>query len=112
MTDINAALGLVQLKRLDTMNAKRAANAKFFTRNLSDIDWLETPSVPKNVTPSWHQYTLKILDDKRIKYENLTDLDTLLAVAFIKKIRHTQEKKHPLPLEGIGGRAFSPSPVY
>ena len=65
MTDINAALGLTQLKRLDEMNATRAKNAEFFTKNLKDINWLETPFVPDNIIPSWHQYTLKILENRR-----------------------------------------------
>ena len=88
MTDINAALGLVQLKKLDFLNARRAENAEFFTENLSNIGWLETPFVPDNVKPSWHQYTLKILNGKRDE--------------FLKYMNGN----------GIGCRVYYPMPVY
>ncbi|NOX71621.1 MAG: DegT/DnrJ/EryC1/StrS family aminotransferase [Candidatus Micrarchaeota archaeon] len=88
MTDINAALGLVQLRKLDFLNAKRAENAKFFTKELSDIDWLETPFVPDNVIPSWHQYTLKILNGRRDEF-----------------LQYMNDN-------GIGCRVYYPMPVY
>jgi len=68
MTDINAALGLVQLKKLDAMNEKRAKNAECFTKHLKDLNWLETPFIPENMQSSWHQYTLKILEGKRDEF--------------------------------------------
>ncbi|MBN2101820.1 MAG: DegT/DnrJ/EryC1/StrS family aminotransferase [Candidatus Aenigmarchaeota archaeon] len=68
MTDINAALGIVQLKKLDSMNKKRAENADYFTEKLKNLDWLETPFVPEKMMPSWHQYTLRILEGKRDKF--------------------------------------------
>ena len=37
MTDMAAAIGLVQLKRLDGMNARRAANAKYLDGNLRPL---------------------------------------------------------------------------
>lgn len=68
MTDINAALGLVQLAKLDRMNSERKKNAKFFTEGLTGLDFLEMPFVPDNTVPSWHQYTLRILHGKRDRF--------------------------------------------
>ncbi len=68
MTDINAAIGIVQLKKLDELNEKRAENAAFFTKELSGLDWLETPVVERNAISSWHQYTIKVLNGKRDEF--------------------------------------------
>jgi len=56
MTDIAAAIGIEQLKKLPTFNEKRKKNAQFFNRNLKDI---ETPYVIEKVEHIYHQYTIK-----------------------------------------------------
>ncbi len=81
MTDINAAMGLVQLKKLDMLNEKRAENASYFTEKLKGLDWLETPFVSENVVHSWHQYTLKVLEGKRdnfLEYMNKNGIHCII----------------------------------
>jgi len=60
MTNIAAAIGLSQLEKLNDFNQKRQRNAAFFTENLKDISWLETPVVPEGYKHVFHQYTIKI----------------------------------------------------
>ncbi|MGM0438116.1 MAG: DegT/DnrJ/EryC1/StrS family aminotransferase [Bacillota bacterium] len=60
MTNIAAAIGLEQLKKLDKYNKKRRENAAYLTENLKDLDWLETPVVPENREHVFHQYTVKV----------------------------------------------------
>lgn len=60
MTEIEAAIGRIQLKRLSLLNKKREDNAKKLTDGLEKIPWLETPYVIKNAKPVWHQYTIKV----------------------------------------------------
>jgi perosamine synthetase len=60
MTEMQGAIGLVQLKRLEFMNAKRAANAAFLSKNLNGVGQIETPFVGKEVKHVWHQYTVKM----------------------------------------------------
>ena len=43
MTDIAAAIGLEQLKKIDSFNEKRIANAKCLNEGLKDIEAIETP---------------------------------------------------------------------
>jgi dTDP-4-amino-4,6-dideoxygalactose transaminase len=59
MTDIAAAIGLAQLKKLENLNKKRIKNAKFLTKHLKDIDGIEVPFVDKRVKHVFHQYTIK-----------------------------------------------------
>ena len=57
MTNINAAIGLEQLKKLDSFNQSRVENAQFLTQNLKDI--VETPYISQDVKHVFHQYTIK-----------------------------------------------------
>ena len=77
MTDIAAAIGIEQLKKLTKFNERRRENAVYFDKNLFNIDDIETPFVLGNVEHVYHQYTLickyreKIINDlikKKIGY--------------------------------------------
>ncbi len=58
MTNIAAAIGLVQLKKLDYANTKRRENAKFYDDLLNE--YVETPFVDSRAAHVYHQYTIKI----------------------------------------------------
>jgi dTDP-4-amino-4,6-dideoxygalactose transaminase len=60
MTEIQAAIGLEQLKKLDNLNKVRIKNAKFLTNCLKNIEEVETPYVMSNVKHIFHQYTIKV----------------------------------------------------
>jgi perosamine synthetase len=55
-TDIAAAIGLVQLGRLDEANDRRRANASRLSAALAGY---LVPSVPAGRTHAWHQYTVR-----------------------------------------------------
>ena len=65
MTDIAAAIGLEQLKKIDSFNAKRIENAKCLNEGLKDIEAIETPVLKDGCKHVYHQYTIKIKDGKR-----------------------------------------------
>jgi len=60
LTDIGAAIGRVQLQKLDKNNRKRRENALFYDKTLSGIPWVETPFVPEGCFHVYHQYTLRV----------------------------------------------------
>lgn len=60
MTDINAAIGLIQLKKLTKFNKIRIANAKYLTKNLLEITTLSVPFVPTKSNHIFHQYTIRL----------------------------------------------------
>ncbi|HCR72780.1 MAG TPA: aminotransferase DegT [Anaerolineae bacterium] len=62
MTDIHAAVGLAQLKKLEKFNAQRQANAEFLSNNLKGV---KVPFVPKEQTHVFHQYTVRVPSGKR-----------------------------------------------
>ena len=60
MTDMAAALGLVQLRRLETMTARRAAIAGRYTAAFETIFELEVPRIKADRSSSWHLYVLRL----------------------------------------------------
>lgn len=62
MTDIQAAIGLVQLKKLDKIIEARAEQAKFFNDALMGIEELISPYVPEYATHAYSSYLIKISD--------------------------------------------------
>lgn len=56
MTEIEAAIGLVQLKKLDGFNEKRIENAKYLNERLVDLDGIQIPYVAPEVKHVFHVY--------------------------------------------------------
>ena len=65
MTDIAAAIGVVQLKRLEEFNEKRIENAEYLTEHINSIEGIEPPYVAENIRHVFHQYTVRVADGKR-----------------------------------------------
>lgn len=63
MNDITAALGLVQLKKLEKSNRVRRKLAATYTRELSKLPDIKCPTISPNVTTSQHNYVIRY--DKR-----------------------------------------------
>jgi len=60
MTDIQAAIGLVQLKKLDRMNEKRRQLAHYYNKQLVGVDGLTTPKEAPNIKHVYHLYPLLV----------------------------------------------------
>lgn len=60
MNDIPAAIGLVQLKKLDRMNQRRKEITERYNQGLKGLSWLETPTVKPYAVPSHHNYVIKV----------------------------------------------------
>lgn len=85
MTDVHAAIGLAQLKKLEKFNAQRQANGKFLSENLKGV---VVPYIPEGQTHVFHQYTVRVSGGKR---------DALRA--------HLQER-------GVGSEVYYPVPIH
>ncbi|MEN3187052.1 MAG: DegT/DnrJ/EryC1/StrS family aminotransferase [Atribacterota bacterium] len=65
MTDIAAAIGRVQLKKLEKANEQRCLNAAFYSRALRDLfPLVVTPKVPEGRGSVFHQYTLTLREKR------------------------------------------------
>lgn len=61
MTDLQAAIGLAQLRKLEEWNKARIENARYLTEHLRGV---ETPHVMQQTRHVFHQYTIRIYADR------------------------------------------------
>ena len=64
MTDLQAAVGIVQLKKLDMFIDEREQWAKFYDEQLKEISWLRTPVVTQDYKHGWQSYVVFIDETK------------------------------------------------
>ena len=60
MTDIQAAVGIEQLKKLDAFNQQRIDNAAYLTEGLQDVSGLTLPTVASGCKHVFHLYPVQI----------------------------------------------------
>jgi perosamine synthetase len=60
LSDIPAAIGLVQLDRLPVTNARRRSIAERYSEAFAELDWLATPAEREDVRSAWHMYVVRV----------------------------------------------------
>ncbi len=71
MTDVQAAVGLVQLRKLNSLNARRIEVAKKYTEGLQGIKGLRLPFVSPDVKHVFHVYTVLVEPEFSMNKEDL-----------------------------------------
>jgi UDP-4-amino-4,6-dideoxy-N-acetyl-beta-L-altrosamine transaminase len=64
LTDLQAALGVSQLKKVDTFVGKRNQIARSYAEQLKDINGVDLPSVLNDNYSAWHLYVIRLKDAK------------------------------------------------
>jgi len=62
LSDINCALGIAQLERIDEILGKRERVARIYNERLKEVDGVEAPYVAPNVRISWFVYVVRLAD--------------------------------------------------
>ncbi|MEC9488895.1 MAG: DegT/DnrJ/EryC1/StrS aminotransferase family protein [Halanaerobium sp.] len=62
LTNLAAAIGLVQLPKLNEWNRKRRENAAYFNGQFQGLAPVKTPVEPEGYEHVYHQYTLRVPD--------------------------------------------------
>jgi perosamine synthetase len=65
LSDIPAAIGLVQLRRLPEANERRRSIARRYTEAFADLAWLTPPCELDHVRSAWHLYAVRVVDRNR-----------------------------------------------
>jgi perosamine synthetase len=71
LTDLQAAIGIEQLKRLDDLVRRRVALADRYHRLLADYHQLQTPYLPSYADPNFQSYAIALTDDCSIERDRL-----------------------------------------
>lgn len=74
MTDIAAAIGIEQLKKLNYFTKKRQENAAYLNSELNDIPGIMAPVTRKNCEHVFHQYTIRVTGDCRLERDSLSKI--------------------------------------
>ena len=83
-TDYAAAIGMVQLKKIDKVLIEKNRIAQVYNRAFKNSKHLEIPYLPNFVSRhSWYMYCLKLkkpkLRNKLVEYLNKNNIDTRLS---------------------------------
>jgi perosamine synthetase len=71
MTDLQASVGLVQLRRVEAMISKRRVLAQRYSRELRDIAWLIVPQEPIGCKHNYQSYMVRLAEDAPISRDKL-----------------------------------------
>ncbi|MDD5043638.1 MAG: DegT/DnrJ/EryC1/StrS family aminotransferase [Patescibacteria group bacterium] len=91
MTDLAAAIALVQLSKIERFNARRAENAEILGSGLADVEGLIVPKVKDDYKHVFHQFSVRITPEFKLSREELMDA---------------------LKNKGIGTAVFYPKPLH
>ena len=98
LTDVAAAMGLVQLDKLDGFDARRHEIAKAFHDRFADLPDLALPSEPADRRHAWHLYIVGLTDKSRATreqfIERLTERGIGTSVHFIPAHLHPYYAAH------------------
>jgi len=120
MTDVLAAIGIEQLKRIDFILDEKVKLSEFYTNKFSNIDGVEAPHVPSYVDrPSWYMYSIKLNEEVRdslIKHLANKNIDTRLSFPpvhlqqyYSKKYRY---KPDDFPVAWNSYKTFLDIPIW
>lgn len=91
-TDINAALGLVQLKKQEHLRALRTDIAQKYSKAFASHPHIVTPFIKEERSTSWHLYVIKVPNRDEV-IETLKQRGIGCSVHFIPIHKHPYYKK-------------------
>ncbi len=90
MTEIGAAIGLEQLKKLPKFIEQRRENARRLDEGLADLEGIQTPIVGNNASHVYYQYIIKVGKEFPLSRDQLVD--------FMKQREVGARPSYPKPL--------------
>lgn len=93
MTDIQAAIGRVQLGRLPGMLERRVAAAEYYTARLNEIDGLLPPVVADNVRPNYQSYAVRVTDKFAVSRDELMQHLLTLGISTRRGIMNSHQEE-------------------
>lgn len=104
MTDIQGAVGVVQLAKLDKFIDEREQWAQYYAEGLKNIPWLKTPVVPAGYKHGWQSYVTQI--DESLSPMKRNDIMEILQQKGIS----TRPGTHAVHMLGVYAKLFSIQP--
>jgi len=103
MTDIQAGMGIHQLKKLDRFIETRARYAGMYSEAFSEVPEIETPLMHGNRKHAWHLYVIKLAVE-RLKIDRAEFIEELRAQNIGTSVHFIPVHLHPYYREKFGYR--------
>jgi UDP-4-amino-4,6-dideoxy-N-acetyl-beta-L-altrosamine transaminase len=94
LTELQCALGLSQLEKLDEFVRKRREYADHYNQAFSAVDGIITPETADNINPSWHIYVIQ-LDLEKFKTDRKEIYEALQAENIGVNVHYIPVYYHP-----------------
>ncbi|MCI9081089.1 MAG: UDP-4-amino-4,6-dideoxy-N-acetyl-beta-L-altrosamine transaminase [Lachnospiraceae bacterium] len=95
ITDIQCALGISQMKKLDRFVARRRILAQRYSDELGKIDGITCPLQKKGCSSSWHLYVIQTPNGRRREiYDKLQAAGIQVNVHYIPVYKHPYYQSH------------------
>lgn len=73
LTDLQGAIAVEQLKKVDTFTSARQENATLLSEGLVGVDGIVLPTIKEDRTHAFHQYTVRVTDDFLLTRDEFVD---------------------------------------
>ncbi len=103
MTDVAAALGLVQLARAEAMREARAEIAERYFEGLADVEEIELPASPADRIHAWHLFPIR-LRLERLAVDRNHVIDSLRDAGIGCSVHWRPLHLHPYYADSFGWR--------
>lgn len=103
MTDVQAAIGLRQLERLEGFQVRRRAVVRAYADGFRDLESLELPIEREDVESSWHLYVLRLKLD-RLRIDRNTFIEELKTRNIGTSVHYLPVHMHPYYRDKYGYR--------
>jgi perosamine synthetase len=104
MTDLQGAVGIVQLSKIDHFIEERRKWANYYTQELTNVPWLRTPDVPSGYKHGWQAYVCYIEES-----ESPLSRNEIMKALYAKGI-HTRPGTHAVHMLGLYRQKFGFTP--
>lgn len=85
---LQSAILLAKMEYLDEFNSRRFKIAEFYNKELSGIDIISIPESSTDIRHVYHQYTIKVQDDKRETLRKFLDDKGIAAMVYYPTSLH------------------------
>ena len=93
-TDIQAAIGVAQLKKTDLMLNKREKIARRYNKVFKDTNGVTVPFIEKDRKSAWHLYVIK-LEPKRLRISRSRFIAELKKIGINASVHFIPLYRHP-----------------
>lgn len=117
INDIQAAIGIEQLKKIDSQLMKRKIIHNFYDKELSDIEWLTTPKlIPNYIDSSYYMYHIQMVNtkdrDRLAKYLRNAGIYTTFRYYPLHLVNYYFDEKCRLPHTEIAAKSTLCIPLH